>query len=303
VALVRAPFSATAHREVGIEVVEGDLSDSEAIRSGVAGCDAAFHVAAMYKLGIPESQRPAMFEANVNGTERVLDAAIEAGVARIVYVSTINVFGNTKGKVVDETYRRRPEDGFLSAYDETKFLAHQAALDRMAKGAPILIAQPGGVYGPGDTSEIANFIDQVRTGRLKFLTFPEAGFNFLHVNDAADGLLLIHDKGRIGQTYVLGGEITTMGEAIRKVAEFSGRKPPRFTIPASLVKMSVPLAPVVTRMMRLPPHLRELIRSADGATYWATDEKAGRELGYAPRDLDTGMRQIMAECGDGRATA
>jgi dihydroflavonol-4-reductase len=257
----------------------------------------------VYKVGIPESRRPAMIESNVAGTERVLDAAIEAGVARIVYISTVNVFGNTKGTVVDETYRRPLGDRFLSAYDETKFLAHQVALDRIAKGAPILIAQPGGVYGPGDTSELGNFIEQIRSGRLKFLTFPDTGFNFLHVDDAVDGILLVHDKGRIGESYVLGGQLTTMREAIGKVAELSGRKPPRFTMPAPLIKMSIPLAPLVTRMMRLPPNLRELIRSADGVTYWATDQKARQELGYSPRDLDTGMRQTLASLGDGRSPA
>jgi len=235
-----------------------------------------------------------MFEANVRGTERVLDAAWEAGVARIVYVSTIGAFGNTHGKVVDETYTRPAGERFLSAYDETKYLAHLAAGERIARGAPILIAQPGGVYGPGDTSEIANFIDQIRSGRLRFMTFPELGLNFLHVEDCVEGILSIHDRGRIGESYVLGGELTTMGHAVRKAAEILGRKPPRFTMPAPLIKMSIPLAPLVTRVMGLPPNLRELIEAADGVTYWATDAKARRDLDYAPRDLETGLRQTLA---------
>ena len=84
-----------------------------------------------------------MGDVNVGGTERVLDAAIAAGVRRIVHVSTVNAFGNTKGRVVDETYERRLEDGFLSAYDETKYSAHRVALERAGGGAPIVIAQPG----------------------------------------------------------------------------------------------------------------------------------------------------------------
>jgi nucleoside-diphosphate-sugar epimerase len=302
VALARSPDKARDLIDLGCALVEGDLSDERAIRSAVSGCDAVFHLAAIYRIGIPASERPAMFESNVGGTERVLDAAIDAGVARIVYVSTIGVFGNTKGTVVDETYRRPAAGPFLSCYDETKFRAHQAARDRIEKGAPILIAQPGGVYGPGDTSELASFIDQIRSGRLKFMVFPETGFNFLHVDDAVTGILLVHDRGRIGESYVLGGELTTMGAAIRKVAELSGRKPPRFTMPTALVKMSIPLAPVVTRLMRMPPNLRELIRSADRVTYWATDAKARQELGYSPRDTDTGLRQTLAALdGDGRA--
>jgi len=197
--------------------------------------------------------------------------------------------------VVDETYVRLPGDSFLSYYDETKFLAHRASADRIAKSAPIEIVMPGGVYGPGATSEIGAFIQQARTGRLKFLTFPELGFNFVHIDDAVAGILLVHDRGRIGESYVLGGEITTMAEAIGKVAALSGRRPPRFTMPAAAIKMSIPLAPVVTRLMRLPPNLRELIRAADGVTYWATDQKARRELGYVARDLDTGLRQTLTD--------
>jgi dihydroflavonol-4-reductase len=293
VAMVRSPEKASSLGELGCELLEGDLSDEAAIHQGVKGCDAAFHVAGVYKVGIPAAQRPAMWDANVQGTERVLSAAVEAGVSRVVYVSTVNAFGNTRGQILDETFRRTDED-FLSFYDETKFRAHQVAAELIGRGAPVMIAQPGGVYGPGDPSELGNLIDQVRTGRLKFKVFPETGFNFVHVDDAADGLLLVHDKGRLGETYVLGGQITTMGEVIDRIAEISGWRPPRFTMPASLIKASMPLAPLVTRAMRLPPNLQELINAADGVTYWASDAKARRELGYAPRGLDTGLRQTLS---------
>ncbi len=293
VALVRNPEKAQKLRDLGCELVQGDLSDEAAIGTGVNGCHSVFHVGAVYVVGIPASQRPAMYDANVRGTERVLDAAARAQAERIVYVSTINVFGNTHGKAVDETYRR-PGDDFLSYYDETKFLAHEVALDRIGRGYPVVIAQPGGVYGPGDTSQIANFVDLIRRGRLKALTFPETGLNFLHIEDCVDGILLVHEKGRIGESYVLGGEMTTLGDAIKRVAEILGRKPPRIVIPSAMVKMSIPLAPLITRMMGLGPNLRELIKAADGVTYWGTDAKARRELGYSPRDLDTGLRQYLA---------
>jgi dihydroflavonol-4-reductase len=294
VALVRSPSKVEALEAAGCQLVEGDLSDQAAIHEGMIGCQAVFHSAAMYKVGIPASERPAMFEANLRGTERVLDAAIDAGVARIVYVSTIGVFGNTRGVVVDETFVRSPDSPYLSAYDETKFLAHRAAQERIARGAPVLIAQPGGVYGPGDTSEIANFIDLMQRGKLKFMTFPDLGINFLHVDDCVDGILGVHDRGRIGASYVLGGEITTMRRALKAAAKVLGRRAPRFAMPAPLIKLSIPFAPLVTRAMGLPPNLRELIKSADGVTYWATDAKARRELGYAPRGLETGLRQTLS---------
>src|SRR5215210_6578613 len=127
VVLVRSPDKAGQLRELGCELVEGDLSDEAAIRRGVEGCDSVFHVAAVYKVGVPKSERAAIEDINVRGTERVLDAAIDAGAKRIVYVSTVGVFGNTKGQTVDETYNRDESEGFLSVYDETKYRSHQAA--------------------------------------------------------------------------------------------------------------------------------------------------------------------------------
>jgi dihydroflavonol-4-reductase len=213
-------------------------------------------------------------------------------VKRIVYVSTVGVFGNTHGKVVDESYRRNGED-FLSWYEETKYRSHEVALDRIAKGAPIVIVQPGGVYGPGDHSELGNIIDQTRTGKLKMLMFPGTGFNLVHVDDVADGIVLAHDRGQVGESYVLGGEVTTMGDLIRKVAGLADRKPPSREMPATLMKMAIPIGPVVGKVLGFPPNLGELIRSSDGVTYWATDEKARRELGYAPRDMETGLQQTL----------
>jgi dihydroflavonol-4-reductase len=290
VALIRTPSKAT---DLDVEAVEGDLSNEDAIKRGVEGCDAVFHVGATYKVGIPKDEHEAMYDANVRGTERVIDAATEAGVKRIVYVSTGNVYGNTRGQVVDESYVRPQPPDFLSYYDETKYKAHQAALERIAKGAPVVIVQPGGVYGPDDPSELGNIIDQARTGKLKLRLFPEAGFNFIFVDDVADGILLAHDKGRIGEAYNIAGEKSTMGELVDKTAELSGRKPPRLPMPAAMMKLAVPIGPLVGRLMGFPPNLGELIKTSDGVTFWMTDQKARDELGFAPRDLDTGLRQTL----------
>lgn len=293
VALVRTPARAGDLRELGCSIVEGDLSDGDAIRRGVEGCDAVFHVAATYKVGVPRSQRAALDEANVRGTERVLDAAVEAGVARIVYVSTGNVYGNTRGAVVDESYVRPQPPEFLSHYDRTKYEAHGVALERIAAGAPIVIVQPGGVYGPGDPSELGNMIDQTRTGRLKLRMFPEAGFEFVFVEDVAEGILLAHDRGRVGESYNLGGEQGTLGDLVDKTAALAGRRAPRVTMPPALMKLAIPIGPLVGKAMGFPPNLAELIRTSDGVTFFMTDDKARRELGYSPRDLDTGLRQTV----------
>jgi len=293
VALMRDPLKAGDLRRLDCELVEGDLSSADAIHRGCDGADSVFHIGAVYKVGIKKSERPAMHEANVGGTERVLDAAVDAGVGRIVYVSTVGAFGNTRGNVVDEDFQRTDLD-WLSCYDETKYRAHQVALDRIANGAPIVIVQPGGVYGPNDHSEVGNMIEQTSKGKLPAKMFPGMGMMLAHVEDIADGILLAHDKGQIGESYVLSGERTTIGELIDKVAELSGRKPPRVTMPGVLIKASAPLGPVVGPLMGFPPNLREMVKVSDGVTHWAKDDKARRELGFAPRDLETGLKQTLA---------
>ena len=292
VALVRSREKGKELEAMGCTLIEGDLSTSDAINQGVKGCDSAFHIAAVYKVGIPSKEHEAMYDSNVRGTERVLDAAFQAGVSKIVYVSTINVFGNTGGEVVDESYER-PGDDYLSYYDETKYLSHQVAKERIGKGAPIVIVQPGGVYGPGDHSEVGNVIEQTSSGKLKALPFAGLGLNLVYVDDVADGILLAHDKGKVGESYVLGGEIATMRDLVQKTAQIAGRKPPKRDLPSGVIKLAAPAGPVVGKIMGFPPNFRELISASDGVTYWAKDDKARSELGYSPRDLETGLRQTL----------
>jgi len=287
-ALVRSRSRAESLAELGCEVVEGDLLSEADLASAIEGCDAAFHLAGVYRVGISAEERPAMLLANVTATERVLDAAHAAGVTRTVHVSTINAFGNTGYRVVDETFERPRPYRYVSFYDETKHLAHLAAQRRIEAGARIVIAQPGGVYGPGDHSEIGGVLRQAAEGRLPAITFGELGMNMVHVDDVAAGIVLAHDRGAIGQSYVLGGEITTMAELVRRVSAIAGRRPPRLSTPTWLLRGVAPLGGLAGR------NVGELISASAAVTYWATDAKARRELGYAPRDLESGLREVFA---------
>ena len=293
VCLVRSPEKGAAVQALGCEVVSGDLGDATALRAGMEGCDAVIHAAAMYEVGIPKKQRPAMWEANVAGTERVMHAALEAKVPRVVYVSTVGIFGNTHKEVFDESYRN-PETDFTSYYEETKLEAHKLVERMIAdQNLPAIIVQPGGVYGPGDTSQVADLLEEFFAGKLVLLPFPELGICLSHVEDIAGGILLALDKGEIGETYVISGPATTMREAIEMVARISGRKPPRGTMPTPLIKAMAPIGPAVGKLIGQPPNLRELISSADNVTFWASYEKAASELGYAPRGMDEGLRQTL----------
>jgi len=290
VVLARSPDKAAG---LDAQVVEGDLGNAEAIRRGVEGCQAVFHIAADYRVGMPKSKRESMYDANVRGTERVLDAAAGAGVDRIVYVSTVNAFGNTNGRTVDETYSRDESNGFVSYYDETKYLAHKLATERAAQGAPVVIVQPGLVYGPGDHAIVGELIEQASTGKMPAKAFPDLGYNAVFVDDVADGIILAHDKGRVGESYVLGGEITTQGQLIEKAAGIGGQKPPRMTVPPIALKAMIPVGRFVGPAMGLPPNFREMISAAHNVTYLARDDKAREELGYRPRDLETGLRETV----------
>jgi nucleoside-diphosphate-sugar epimerase len=291
VCLVRNPAKARAVEALGCELVAGDLGDTGAIRAGIEGCDAAIHAAAVYEVGIPASQRPAMREANVTGTENVLGAALAAKIPKLVYVSTVGI-GSTHGNVVAESYEY-PGGDFTSCYEETKWEAHQVAKRLIGEGLPCTIVQPGGVYGPGDTSSIGQLLNQFLSGKMPLIPFPDLGLCLAHVEDTAAGIVLALDRGTAGEAYFLSGPVTTVRETIGIVAKVSGRKAPTRAIPTPLMKAMIPIGPLVGRMMGQPPNLRELISAADGVTFWASNEKAARELGYAPRGIEEGIRQTL----------
>jgi dihydroflavonol-4-reductase len=296
-ALVRDPDKAGRLRDVGCKLVQGDLSDQTTLRTAIEGSDAVIHGAAIYEVGIRRSRRRSMYEANVLGTENVLRAALEAKIPKVVYISTVEAFGNTHGDVVDESYRH-PGESFTSYYEETKYKAHEIARRLIDdERLPCVIVQPGGVYGPQDHSEIGNTINMFLRGRLPLVPFAELGFNLVHVDDVAAGVLLALDKGKAGEAYVLGAQITTMRKLLETTARVAGKRPPRGTLPTALIKAAAPFGPVVGPLLGFPGNMRELVSSSDGVTFWATHDKAVKELGYSPRGLEEGLRDTLAAEG------
>ena len=119
--LVRQPAKAAVLEGIGCEVIQGLVTDNILIDRGTSGAEVVFHLAGRFEVGIKPDECPQMHDVNAGGVRRVLDSAIAAGCSKIVYVSTVNVFGNTRDKVVDESYKRSLADGFLSCYDESKY--------------------------------------------------------------------------------------------------------------------------------------------------------------------------------------
>jgi dihydroflavonol-4-reductase len=231
-----------------------------------------------------------MHDANVGVTHRVLDAIRTAGLDRLVAVSTVNAVGNTKGRIVEERHRRDLSEGFLSYYDETKYLAHRAVQERIDAGAPVVIAMPGVVYGPRDHSGVGAQLRAAHDGTLRYLALADAGISAVYVEDVASGIVAALDRGRSGESYFLGGENTRLRDALRVAARIGGKSLPRLELPNALVRIGSYAPAALARAAGLPDDLREVMRVALGVTYWASSAKAATELGYVPRDLASGLR-------------
>ena len=288
VALVRDPRRAGHLAALGAELIESDLSDVARLIENLQDADVVIHAAGSYRVGIAKAERGAMWDANVGTTTRILDAAEAARTPRIVYVSTVNVFGNTRGEVVDEAYHRDLAEGFLSWYDETKYGAHEVAEQRIAGKAPIVIAVPSQVYGPGDHSDIGEQLHRASLGRLPYLALDDVGVGFVHVDDLAAGIIATADSGEVGEAYVLSGPRLRLGEAVALAASIGGHKAPRLRMPTRLLRVLAPVGRIVGR-----PNIRELVSASAGVTYWASSAKAECELGWQARDLESGFRDTF----------
>ncbi|MGZ8758440.1 MAG: NAD-dependent epimerase/dehydratase family protein [Aeromicrobium sp.] len=289
VALVRDPERAQVLKTDGVQLQASDLSSVTQLSAQMRGADGVIHGAGSYRVGIKRSERQQMWEANVGATERVLDSAIKAGIPRVVYISTTNVFGDTRGERVDETYLRDPREGFLSWYDETKFRAHLEAEKRIAKGAPVVIVQPGQTYGPNDHSLASGQLEQAHAGKLRYLALPTTGLAWVHLDDLSAAIVAALDKGRLGEAYSLAGDCRRLGESVAIAARVGGRKPPRLTIPTGLLRLVAPLNDRLGGLPGMPADLKETITAGENVTYWATHDKATEELDFDPRPLEQGV--------------
>ncbi len=278
---------------MGVTVLEDDLSDVDRIAETLRDVAAAIHSAGSYRVGISRAERGAMWDANIGTTTRVLDAAEAARTPRIVYVSTVGVFGNTRGQVVDESYRRNVRDGFVSWYDETKFGAHEVALQRSHAGAPIVIVLPSQVYGPGDHTAVGEQLALAHAGKLPYRVLEDVGLGFVHVDDLAVGIVAALDRGAVGRSYVLSGPRHRLGEALAIAARLGGVRLPRLSIPDGVIRALAPAGRLVGQA-----NLREVVEASAGVTYWASSERAMRELDFAPRELEDGLRDTFEALAD-----
>jgi nucleoside-diphosphate-sugar epimerase len=222
----------------------------------------------------------------------VLRLAHELGVPKIVYTSTVAVLGDTKGKLVDESYFQGGP--FLSEYDRTKWLAHyKVAVPLIERGAPIIIVMPGGIYGPGDPSIMAEMMRLFYRG-APALPGPSTTLTYAHVEDIAEGHILAAEKGKIGESYILAGPAIPLGEMLDFWAYLTGTRAPAVRIPARFVRPLAPVMGALSSAVALPSSFSQEGVAILGATYMARSDKARAQLGWHTRPLQTGMLETFA---------
>ena len=168
--------------------------------------------------------------------------------------------------------------------------------EQIASGAPIAIAMPGQVYGPGDHSAVGMLLRQAYDGTLRYRSITDTGLSAAHVDDVAAGIVAVLDRGRIGESYVTAGESIRLIDAMRVAARLGGRSLPRLAMPIGALRLVASLPAALREALDLPSDMREVLRASVGVTYWASSAKAAAELGYTPRDIASGLR---ATFGDG----
>lgn len=291
--LVRSEQAAETFAALGTKAVLGDITEIETMRSAMQNCEMVFHLAAWYKIG--KRQQALAEKINVDGTRNVLGLAYELKIPKIIYTSTIAVFGDTHGQIVDETYRMPVGQPFLTTYDRTKWQAHyEVALPLIQKGAPITIVMPGAVYGPGDQSLIGQMMRAYYQGLLTFFPGPETRLTYAHVEDVAEGHLLAAEKGRAGESYILAGPALSFRQIVPLWAKVSGQRPPIAYIPSCLLKPLLPLSQLLSQLPGWPEMLSPEAVRILGATYIACADKASQELGWQIRPLEQGLSETFA---------
>src|SRR5437763_14862449 len=197
---------------LAVEVAQGSLEDKASLAAAVAGCRYLFHVAADYRLWVPDPV--AMFRANVGGTRELMLAALAAGVERIVYTSSVATLGIVSGGVADEERLSTAED-MIGPYKRSKFDAEAVVRELVAEqGLPAVIVNPSTPIGPGDVKPTPTGRIIVEAARGRMPGYVDTGLNVAHVDDVALGHLLAAHMGEIGRSLLLGGAVMSMAEDV-----------------------------------------------------------------------------------------
>ena len=276
--LVRAGSDRRNVATLAAEQIVGDLTDAASLERALTGCEAAFHVAADYRLWAPRPQE--LYRTNVDGTVHLLEAAQRVGVRRIVYTSSVATVGlpalggpGTEGAPVGLA-------DMIGHYKRSKFLAEEKAREAAARGVPVVIVNPSTPIGPGDVKPTPTGQIVLDAARGRTPAYVDTGLNIVHVDDVAAGHLLAFHRGRVGERYILGGQDMTLREILTIIAQLVGRRPPRIRLPHAAVLPVAYASELYARLTGRPTRVTvEGVRMARKRMFFSSD-KAVRELGY-----------------------
>ncbi len=291
-ALVRRDSPRVNLDGLGLEIVEGNMRDAEAITAAVQGARYVFHVAADYRLWAPDPDE--IMRTNLDGTRVVMTAARNAGVERIVYTSSVATLKlGEDGRPADET-RPLTEHEAIGTYKRSKLAAERLVEDMVRRESlPAVIVNPSTPIGPRDVrpTPTGRIIIEAASGRMP--AFVDTGLNLVHVDDVAAGHVAALNRGRIGERYILGGENLSLADLLARIAFLTGRRPPRLRLPRALVYPLAFAAESVARITRREPFVTlDGLRMAKYKMFF-TSAKAQRELGYTSRPVDDALRDAL----------
>ncbi|HEY3779072.1 MAG TPA: hopanoid-associated sugar epimerase [Rhizomicrobium sp.] len=275
------------------EIVEGDMRDPADMCRAMRDARYLFHVAADYRLWARDARE--IMRNNVQGTRAVMDAAMQTGVERIVYTSSVATLKpGTACDPADET-RRLDELQAIGAYKRSKVAAERVVEQLIAeKALPAVIVNPSTPIGPRDIkpTPTGRIIVETATGRMP--AYVETGLNLAHVEDVARGHLLALEKGEIGRSYILGGQNVRLREILALIAELAGRKPPRVRLPRGPLFPLALFAEAAAQVTGKEPFLtRDALKMAGHHMYF-TSARAERELGYRARPHREALADALA---------
>jgi len=276
--LVRAQSDRRNLQRLAVEIVVGDLLDAGSLDRALADCEALFHVAADYRLGASKPEQ--LYRTNVDGTRNILDAARRAGVARVVYTSSVATIGiPADGSPGDEATPVALTD-MIGHYKRSKYLAEQVVRDAAPAGISVVIVNPSTPIGPGDLkpTPTGQMVLDAASGRMP--AYIDTGLNIVHVDDVAAGHLLAFQSGRHGERYILGGEDMTLRDILSQICRLAGRNPPRIRLPRVAILPIAYAAEAIARTTGRTTRVTvEGVRMARKRMFFSS-EKAVRELGY-----------------------
>ena len=290
-ALVRPESDRRNLAQLGLETVEGALEDAASLARALHGCRYLFHVAADYRLWVPDPA--AMMRTNVEGTKNAMLAALDAGIERVVYTSSVAALGIVADGAADEETPSRFED-MIGPYKQSKFLAEKAVRALVAeRGLPAVIVNPSTPVGPRDVKPTPSGRLILKAARGQLPGFVDTGLNLVHVDDVAAGHLAAAQTGRIGERYILGGENMPLRAILAEVATQRGLRPPSFEVPRPLAYGAAVASETWARFTGREPFItRNGVRMAKKKMYF-TSAKAIRELGYRARPAREGIADAL----------